>query len=56
MGSYISKEELEQFQPRYTYKEVLQADKTLKTIKKKFDNNKDVVTVCESIPKTREKT
>jgi hypothetical protein len=56
MGSYISREELEQFQPRYTYKEVLQANNTLKTIKK-FDNiNKDVANVCESIPKTRQKT
>ena len=56
MGSYISREELEQFQPRYTYKEVLQANNTLKTIKK-FDNiNKDVVVISESVPKTRQKT
>ena len=56
MGSYISREELEQFQPRYTYKEVRHpSQNTLKTIKK-LDNNKDVDTVCESIPQTREKT
>ncbi len=55
MGMYISKEQLEQFQPRYTYKEVLQANNTLKTIKK-LDNSKDVVVISESVPQTRKET
>jgi len=41
MGNYISREEIEQFQPRYNYKSVVQGTKTLKTIKKISVDNKE---------------